>query len=95
VEKTLPHGEAVAEVFADLSNDVRNTYYTGIVEARLNALEKSFKQMPLPATRSEFEARSALLQLCLELKTYLSIAKQLKRKKPTGGESEQPRIGWF
>jgi uncharacterized membrane protein YgaE (UPF0421/DUF939 family) len=95
VEKTLPHGEAVAEVFADLSNDVRNTYYTGIVEARLNALEQSFKQMPLPATRSEFEARSALLQLCLELKTYLSIAKQLKRKKPTGGESEHPRIGWF
>ncbi|MCL6458948.1 MAG: aromatic acid exporter family protein [Gorillibacterium sp.] len=95
VDETLPHGEAVSEVFADLSEDVKNTYYTGKVEVRLIALEKEFKQMPLPSTRSEFEARSALLQLCLELKTYLSVAKEMKRKKPTGRESEMESQGWF
>jgi hypothetical protein len=37
--------------------------------------------MELPRTREEFEMRSAILQLCLELKSYLVIAKTLKKRK--------------
>ena len=37
--------------------------------------------MELPRLRDEFEMRSAILQLCLKLKAYLSIAKTLKKPK--------------
>ena len=37
--------------------------------------------MPLPASREEFEVRSALLQLSEELKYYLAIAKKAKEQK--------------
>lgn len=82
VYQTLPHGEAVARLFTGLSADVKSEYYAGNVEASLLNLEQEFKKMPLPVTREEFEMRSALLQLCLELKTYLNMAKKVKKPLP-------------
>lgn len=92
VYQTLPHGEAVAKLFSDLSADVKSEYYAGNVETALLRLEREFKSMPLPVTREEFEMRSALLQLCLELKTYLSMAKKVK--KPLPPEAEQDPLGY-
>lgn len=89
VFQSLPHGEAVARLFKGLSEDVKSETYAGKVEALLVKLEHEFKQMPLPATREEFEMRSALLQLCLELKTYLSMSKRGKR--PASPEAVQKR----
>lgn len=86
VYQTLPHGEAVARLFASLSEDVKSEYYAGNVETALLSLEKEFKEMPLPSTREEFEMRSALLQLCLELKTYLHMAKNVKKPLPSEGK---------
>lgn len=81
VTETLPQGAAVAELFDLLNEDVRTTFYTGNAEAKLAELEKAFKTMPLPDSRAEFEVRSALLQLCIELRNYLSIAKRHKKRK--------------
>ncbi|WP_284640017.1 aromatic acid exporter family protein [Paenibacillus silviterrae] len=80
VYQTLSHGELLANVFEELSKDVFVDYYTGRAEQLLLQLESRFKQTALPATREEFEVRSALLQLLMELKHYLSIAKREKKK---------------
>ncbi|UUZ79297.1 aromatic acid exporter family protein [Paenibacillus sp. P26] len=83
VYETLPHGEILASVFDELSVDVTVKYYTGRSEKKLLRLQEDFKQMPPPQTREEFEVRSALLQLMLELKFYLAVA---KREKPPAPE---------
>lgn len=80
VYQTLPHGELLASVFEELSEDVKVEYYTGRAEQDLVELEARFKHMALPGSREEFEVRSALLQLLTELKHYLSIAKREKKK---------------
>lgn len=82
VVEALPQGEAVARVFDELSRDVKADHYTGRSEAQLKELDRMFKAMPLPATRGEFEIRSAILQLVLELFGYLTVAKRAKRQLP-------------
>jgi uncharacterized membrane protein YgaE (UPF0421/DUF939 family) len=81
VYQSLPHGASVSELFEELSEEVKSDYYKGHVENNLIQLELEFKQYPLPLTRDEFEVRSGLLQLCVELKNYLSIAKKSKKRK--------------
>jgi len=75
------HNELLADVFEELSVDVKNEYYSGRSERQLVQLEKNYSEMPLPATRQEFETRSALLQLSRELHTYLETAKKDKKKR--------------
>jgi uncharacterized membrane protein YgaE (UPF0421/DUF939 family) len=82
VYQNLPQGESIASIFDWLSKEVKNEYYTGTTEKLRSALELRFKEMPLPASREEFEVRSAMLQLDRELKIYLSIAKKQKKQKP-------------
>jgi uncharacterized membrane protein YgaE (UPF0421/DUF939 family) len=82
VYQNLPQGEWIAALFKSLSEDVKNEYYTGRTEKLLSSLEVRFKEMPLPASRAEFEVRSAMLQLDTELMHFLSIAKKQKRQKP-------------
>ncbi|MNP70528.1 hypothetical protein D3C76_1667750 [compost metagenome] len=69
---------------------MKSDYYAGEVEVSLLRLEQEFKAMPLPGTRAEFEMRSALLQLCLELKTYLAMSRKGKKIRQSAGETEQP-----
>lgn len=80
VYRSLPHGQLVAELFESLSVDVRSETYTGNVERQLAELEDGFRAMALPQSREEFEVRSALLQMCHELKYYLNIAKREKKQ---------------
>jgi uncharacterized membrane protein YgaE (UPF0421/DUF939 family) len=77
----LPHGEMVARLFDELSEDVKVEEYTGRVERAILALEAKFKDLDLPATRAEFEVRSAILQLVMELKHYLLVAKKEKKRR--------------
>jgi uncharacterized membrane protein YgaE (UPF0421/DUF939 family) len=81
VYETLPHSREAAVLFEGLSGLVKQSYYTGQTEEQLRDLEGRFQRMPLPASRSEFEVRAALLQLLYELKAYLGIARRLKRPK--------------
>ncbi|MEX2415179.1 MAG: aromatic acid exporter family protein [Paenibacillaceae bacterium] len=82
VYSILPHGHLVAEMFDELSRDVKAKYYTGKVSDMLERVEQEFKQMNLPISRTEFEVRSSIMQLAIELKNYLSIAKSQKQKAP-------------
>jgi uncharacterized membrane protein YgaE (UPF0421/DUF939 family) len=82
VYRQLPHCEMVADLFDQLSEDVRAEEYTGRTEHLLEELEQEFRRMELPSSREEFEVRSAILQLCRELTLYLKIAKQ--HKSPVG-----------
>lgn len=82
VYQRMPQGESTAVLFDQLSQDVKQETYTGTTEHMLKVLEMEFKAMELPASREEFEIRSAILQLCRELALYLDISK--KSKYPTG-----------
>lgn len=78
----LPQAERLIFIFfEELSKDVKSDYYTGRCEQALKEMGENMLNMPLPAGRVEFEIRSALLQLRLELLNYLSIAKKKKKKK--------------
>ncbi|GIQ67666.1 aromatic acid exporter family protein [Xylanibacillus composti] len=77
----LPQAVLTAQVFEELSEDVKADAYTGRAEADLKELEAAFQAMDLPATREEFELRSAILQLCVELRTYLETAKREKKRR--------------
>lgn len=81
VYQSLPHGHQIAKLFTELSEEVKSEYYQGNVEKHLLVMEADFKNYPLPLSREEFEVRSALLQLCVELKNYLSIARRSKKRK--------------
>jgi uncharacterized membrane protein YgaE (UPF0421/DUF939 family) len=81
VYRSVPHAQQISQLFEVLSEEVKSEYYQGNVEKLLLGLEEEFKRYALPVTREEFEVRSALLQLCVELKNYLSIAKRSKKRK--------------
>ncbi|MNI28330.1 hypothetical protein D3C73_821030 [compost metagenome] len=81
VYQTLPQGELIALIFEELSSDVKEDYYVGRTLEELDLLDQQFKELPLPTTRTEFEVRSAMLQLNRELKQYLSIARQQKKQR--------------
>jgi uncharacterized membrane protein YgaE (UPF0421/DUF939 family) len=82
VYQILPQGASLASIFERLSEEVKQEYYIGQTEKLLLALGERFKEMPLPASREEFEVRSAMLQLNLELMHFLSIAKKQKKPRP-------------
>lgn len=81
VYESLPQSELTAEVFLQLSEDVKQEYYAGQAQHSLKQLEASFREMALPATRDEFEIRSAVLQLCLEMERYLAVAEKNKKRR--------------
>ncbi len=77
----VPQAESIARLFETLTDDVRSDFYEGNTEQALDELERQFRGMPLPATREEFETRAALLQLCRELRRYLTIARREKKRR--------------
>ncbi|WP_026689349.1 aromatic acid exporter family protein [Alteribacter aurantiacus] len=81
VDVQIRQGEMVAEFLDDLSAGVHPENTAHIFIDRLEELQESFKDMPLPNTREEFETRSALFQLIKELEQYLIIKRQFKPKK--------------
>lgn len=48
VYQTLPQGEWVAAILEDISQSVKEDYYTGEAEKELQALDARYKQLPLP-----------------------------------------------
>lgn len=83
--QTLPQGELLAKILEDISQTVKEDYYTGAAEKELQELDARYKRMPLPESREEFEVRSAILQLNRELMHYLAIAKKQKKHRPEAG----------
>lgn len=81
VSSSVPQSEAIASLLDRLTSDVRSEFYEGKTERELDALEREFKAMPLPATREEFEIRAALLHLCRELRRYLTVGRRGKMRR--------------
>ncbi|MCG7406716.1 aromatic acid exporter family protein [Paenibacillus sp. ACRRX] len=79
IYQSLPYCHLVADLFEQLSEDVKNPRYTGKTERLLNELEPQIREMELPKTREEFEVRAAILQVFRELRDYLKIAKKDKK----------------
>lgn len=87
VSRHVPQAELIAVLFDRLTEDVKSDYYEGETERMLSGLEKSFRDLPLPLTRDEFEIRSALFQLSRELSRYLEIASREKKRKSTSAQA--------
>ncbi len=72
INTTFIQTHMLSEIFHQLSQQLQSGELdtNGILE-NLRELEMEYKQMELPKTRSEFEVRSAALQLLKELEIYL------------------------
>jgi len=81
IYQTVPQGHHLAGIFEELQEDVKEDFYVGRVERKVLEIERHYRNQPLPATREEFEVRSALLQLIRELKIYLELSKKTKKQK--------------
>ncbi|RED60327.1 aromatic acid exporter family protein [Cohnella lupini] len=87
VSRHVPQAELIAVLFDRLMVDVKSEYYEGETERMLSELERSFRGLPLPETRDEFETRSALFQLSRELRRFLGIASREKKRKATSAQT--------
>ncbi|SER46342.1 aromatic acid exporter family protein [Salisediminibacterium halotolerans] len=81
INKHVEQADMLADFMDELAEGVhsKNTAYVYI--NKLNDLKETFREMPLPKTREEFEARSSLVQLVRELEQYLEIKRQFRTKK--------------
>jgi uncharacterized membrane protein YgaE (UPF0421/DUF939 family) len=78
IDYHVMQADMLAGFMDDLAEGVhsKNTAYLFI--DKLEELRDSFKEMELPKTREEFEARAALAHLVKELEQYLAIKKQFR-----------------
>ncbi|MDG5788661.1 aromatic acid exporter family protein [Evansella sp. AB-P1] len=78
IEVQIKQGEMIGEFMEELSEGVtpKNTAYFFI--EKLDNIREVFNEMPLPKTRMEFKARSALFYLAYEIEQYLLIKQQFK-----------------
>ncbi|WP_239614337.1 aromatic acid exporter family protein [Cohnella mopanensis] len=87
VSRHVPQAELIALLFDRLMEDVKSDFYEGETERMLGELDNSFRTMPLPVTREEFEIRSTLFYLSRELRRYLGIASREKKQKSTSAHA--------
>ncbi|SER48267.1 aromatic acid exporter family protein [Salipaludibacillus aurantiacus] len=81
IEHHVEQADMLADFLEELGEGVHSSNTAHIYINKLDKLKDSYKNMPLPATREEFEARSALAHLVRELEQYLAIKHQFKPKK--------------
>ncbi|MFS0863426.1 aromatic acid exporter family protein [Fredinandcohnia sp. 179-A 10B2 NHS] len=74
---SITHSVEQGHMVANFIDDVRQSIHPGNTARKfLNKLEEmrnTFREMPLPKTREEFETRAALLQFVKEMEEYLII----------------------
>lgn len=78
LDETYDQGKQIGDFLERLSQRVspKNTSHLFLDE--LKAMQKSFRESPLPKDRKEFEIRSALLHFSNEMETYLQLKRELK-----------------
>lgn len=82
ISYTIEQGEMVADFMEELAANIHPGNTANRFLVKLYEMKASFKNMELPKTREEFEARAALFQFVREMEQYLwikSSAKELKR----------------
>ena len=90
IERMLPiitsitHSVEQGEMIADFLEEISEAIHPGNTAIKfLNKMEdmkKQFKEMDLPDTREEFEARAALLLFLKEMEQYLQIKRSFRDK---------------
>ncbi|WP_416151757.1 aromatic acid exporter family protein [Salipaludibacillus sp. HK11] len=78
IDQHVKQADMLADFMEELSEGVHPENTAHIYINKLESLQDSYKDMPLPKTREEFEARSALAHLVRELEQYLVIKRQFK-----------------
>jgi len=81
IDEHVEQADMLADFMEELSEGVHKENTAYIFIDKLESLQESFKDMPLPKTRDEFETRSALAHIVRELGQYLMIKGQFKPKK--------------
>lgn len=84
IDYHVEQADMLADFLDTLAEGVKPTNTAVRFIDELESLQESFREMALPQTREEFEARSALLHLVHELQLYLSIKQQFKPLKAYG-----------
>ncbi|SDN39946.1 aromatic acid exporter family protein [Alkalicoccus daliensis] len=84
IDYHVEQADMLAAFMDDLAEGVHPANTAHLYIEKLEKLQNSFKEMPLPDTRDEFEARSALAHLVRELDQYLWIKQQFKVTKKYG-----------
>ncbi|MBY0122471.1 aromatic acid exporter family protein [Bacillus sp. S/N-304-OC-R1] len=89
ISYTVEQGEMVADFIEDLSKNIHPGNTAHIFLDKLYKMKTSFKNMDLPKTRIEFEARAALFQFVREMEEYLWI-KSATKELPIGRKVHVP-----
>jgi len=77
---TYEQADMIADVVENIGNAI-SPQSTGVISLRqLQEMRELFRDMPLPATREEFEIRAKLVQLVYEMEQYLLIKSRFKGK---------------
>ncbi len=89
IERILPITTSVRDeveqglMIADFIDEISYSIHPGNTAIyflkKLDAMRKTFREMPLPKTREEFEIRAALFTFVNEMEEYLTIKRQFKR----------------
>ena len=70
----------IADVVENIGNAI-SPESTGVISLKATSRNEGlFRDMPLPATREEFEIRAKLVQLVYEMEQYLLIKSRFKGK---------------
>lgn len=78
ITSTVEQGEMIANFLEELSKHIHPGNTAIVYLQKLMKMRAVFKEMPLPKTREEFEARAALLQLVNEMERYLILKHSFK-----------------
>ncbi|MFD1736369.1 aromatic acid exporter family protein [Bacillus salitolerans] len=73
LDQTGIQGEMLAEFIEDLSDSIHPGNTAKRFLDKVEGLKKEFREMDLPTTREEFEARASLFQFLKEMEQYLII----------------------
>ncbi len=70
---SMVHSKMIADLIDEIADAVSSSNTAIVFLAKLEDLQRTFKDMELPQTREEFEIRASLLSFLWELEKYLNI----------------------
>ncbi|OLN23521.1 hypothetical protein BTO30_04860 [Domibacillus antri] len=92
----ISHRPEQAGMIADFMEELKAHIHPGNTAHlhldRLDEMKHILKEMPLPVTREEFEARAALFQFVREMEQYLLIKSRFRGMKKRAAEKARPSV---
>jgi len=75
---SMVHSKMIGDLIEEIAEAVHSKNTAVVFLAKLEDLQRTFKKMPLPKTREEFEIRASLLNFLWELEKYLNIKRYFR-----------------